>query len=74
MKVDAADIAIQPHGTPVVCHGLKNRATYLNGKIGEIRSFDEATGRCGVYFEDKSIKPKSVKPRNLRIIFELPEN
>jgi hypothetical protein len=24
MKVDAADIAIQPHGTPVVCHGLKN--------------------------------------------------
>jgi hypothetical protein len=30
--------------------------------------------RYGVYFEDKSIKPKSVKPENVRILFELPDN
>jgi hypothetical protein len=74
MRVDAADVAIQPYGTPVFCHGLKNKAADLNGKIGAMRSFDKTTGRYGVYFEDESIKPKSVKPRNLRILFELPDN
>jgi hypothetical protein len=63
MKVDAANVGLQPYGTPVVCHGLQNDDTYLNGKIGEIRSVDE----------DKSIKPQSVKPDNLRILFELPD-
>jgi hypothetical protein len=53
-------------------HGLK--AAYLNGEIGETRSFDNAAGRYGVYFEDKSINPKSVKLENLRIMLELPEN
>jgi hypothetical protein len=73
LNVDPTSGVLQP-GTPVVCHGLKNKAAYLNGKIGDIRSFDETTGRYGVYFEDESIKPKSVKPRNLRILFELPGN
>jgi hypothetical protein len=67
MRVDAIDVVLQPNGAPVVCHGLKNNAAYLNGKIGEIRSFDRTAMRYGVYFEDESIKPKSVKPRNLNL-------
>jgi hypothetical protein len=59
-------------GTPVICHGLKN-ASHLNGRIGDVRSFSNKTKRYGVHFEDKSIPPKSVKPENLRILFELPE-
>jgi hypothetical protein len=76
MTVDEADVGLQPNGTPVVCRGLKNKAEYLNDKIGDTRSFDETTGRYGVCFEDKTIKPKSVKPRNQRILFELqlPDN
>jgi hypothetical protein len=75
LRVDPADVIfLDDDGTPVVCHGLKNNAAYLNGKIGDARSFDETTGRYGVYFEDESIKPKSVKPQNLRILFELPDN
>jgi hypothetical protein len=74
LTVDPTDVILESNGTPVVCRGLKNNAAYLNGKIGDIRSFDETTGRYGVYFEDESIKPKSVKPRNLRILFELPDN
>jgi hypothetical protein len=74
IRVDPTDIILNSFGTPVVCHGLKNNAAYLNDKIGDIRSFDETTGRYGVYFEDESIKPKGMKPRNLRILFELPDN
>jgi hypothetical protein len=74
LRVDPADVILKSNGVPVVCHGLKNNAAYLNGKIGDIRSFDVTTGRYGVYFEDESIKlPKSVKPWNLRILFELPD-
>jgi hypothetical protein len=49
--------------------------TYLNGKIGDIRSFDDSgnTLRFGVHFEDESIPPKSVRGANLRILFDLPE-
>jgi hypothetical protein len=60
-------------GTPVICHGLKNSA-HLNGKIGDIRSFDSETMRYGVYFDDKSIIPKRVKGTSLSIMFDLPEN
>jgi hypothetical protein len=76
LKLTAAptEVILKSNGVPVVCHGLKNNAAHLNGKIGDIRSFDETTGRYGVYFEDESIKPRSVKPRNLRILFELPDN
>jgi hypothetical protein len=70
--VDEAEVSIQPYGTPVVCHGLKY--TDFNGKIGDIRSFDEAAKSFRVYFEDESIKPISVKPENVRVLFELPDN
>jgi hypothetical protein len=74
MRVDQEDAMMQPYGTPVVIHGFKNKAAYLNGKVGDIRSIDTTAGRYGVYFEDNSIKPKSVKPENVRILFELPDN
>lgn len=57
-------------GTPVVCHGLKN-AAHLNGKIGDVRSFDDKIERYGVHFEDKNLKSALVKPENLQIVFEL---
>ena len=39
-------------GTPIVCHGLK-KETHLNGKIGELRSWHEASGCFKVHFDDK---------------------
>jgi hypothetical protein len=66
---------ILSEGIPVICHGLKN-AAYLNEKIGECRGYDDDAieERYGVLFADESIPPKSVKPENLRILFELPES
>ena len=57
-------------GTPVVCQGLK-KASHLNGKIGDARSFNDGTGHYGVHFEHAS-KPVAVKKENLRIVFEIP--
>ena len=71
MTVAINDIIYLP-GTAVICHGLKN-AAHLNGKIGDIRSRDNSTGRFMVRFEDKSLKSALVKPENLRIVFELPD-
>jgi hypothetical protein len=73
LRVVLNDVILVSLGIPVICHGLSN-ATHLNGKIGDIRSYDESTGRYGVYFEDETVEPKSVKPQNLRIVFELPDN
>ncbi|KAL9187140.1 hypothetical protein ACHAXT_010860 [Thalassiosira profunda] len=64
------DYMIMP-GTPVVCHGLKN-AQHLNGKLGDVRSFDTATKRYVVRFEDKALNKASVKAVNLRIVMDLP--
>ncbi len=60
-------------GCPVICHGLIN-APHLNEKLGEVRSISEDSAglRFGVHFEEKGLKPAAVKPRNLRIAFELP--
>ena len=58
-------------GTPVMCHGLKN-AAHLNGEIGDVRDFNSGTDRYVVRFEDKILKPASIKPANLRIVFDLP--
>lgn len=71
MTVAIDDVKIE-RGTPVICHGLKN-AAHLNGKIGDITSYDGETGRYGVRFEDKGLTSALVKPSNLRIVFELPD-
>ena len=72
IKTVAINDIIYLPGTAVVCHGLKN-AAHLNGKIGDVRSRDTSNGRFKVRFEDKSLKSALVKPENLRIVFELPD-
>ena len=59
-------------GTPVVCRGLKS-AAHLNGKLGEVGSFNKSNGRQMMRFEDKSVDPVWVKVANLRIVFDLPD-
>ena len=58
-------------GVPVIYNSLKG-ATHLNGKIGDVRSWDNTTKRYGVHFEDQSLDPAGVKQQNLRIVFDLP--
>ena len=60
-------------GTPVECRGLGGMTNHLNGKIGDIRSWNDSTGCCEVHFEDGGLEPGFVKPENLRIVMELPE-
>mmetsp|Transcript_40665 Transcript_40665/g.85432 ORF Transcript_40665/g.85432 Transcript_40665/m.85432 type:complete len:433 (+) Transcript_40665:252-1550(+) len=71
LTVDTDDV-YPTVGLPVVCHGLKN-ASYLNGKLGDVRGIDEKTGRFAVHFEDLTTKPKLVKYENLRVVFDLPD-
>ena len=67
LTVESDDI-IYTIGVPVTCHGLV-KASHLNGKEGEVRSFDEEKQRHQILFEDESLKPCLVKPTNLRISF-----
>ena len=59
-------------GTPVICDGLK-KATHLNGKIGDLRSWHEESGCFKVHFDDNNIEPCTVKNEFLQILFDLPE-
>ena len=65
------DIIIKS-GTPVICHGLEGTLAHLNGKIGDVRSYEEERDRYEVGFEDKNLQPRLVKQSNIRILFELP--
>ena len=62
-------------GTPVVCHGSKE-LSHLNGKIGDLRSWQEETnGRYMIHFEDEDREPsggRMAEERNIRILFDLP--
>jgi hypothetical protein len=68
------NLVIPNIGCPVICHGLVS-ASHLNGKPGEVRNLkhNEPDIRCAVYFEKKSLKSALVKPENLRVAFELPD-
>ena len=62
---------------PVICNGLVS-ASHLNGELGEVRNIQEKNehGIRYVYvvcFEKKGVKSALVKPENLRIAFELPD-
>lgn len=62
-------------GTPVMLQGLQSqKATHLNGKIGDARKYNKDTKRYEVHFEDKTLVPRSasVKMANLRILTDLP--
>eukprot|EP00985_Skeletonema_marinoi_P004670 scaffold2026_cov146-Skeletonema_marinoi.AAC.3 len=49
------------------------RASYLNGKIGDIRAYTEDDKICEIHFEEEGFKPTKVKLKNVRILFELPD-
>jgi len=68
LTVESDDI-IYTIGVPVTIYGLV-KASHLNGKEGEVRSFDEEKQRHEILFEDESLKPCLVKPSNLRISFD----
>jgi hypothetical protein len=70
----ASDLIVPIAGCLVICHGLTS-ASHLNGKLGEVRAIhNDINGiRLAVHFETKSLKPSMVKPKNLRIAFELPK-
>jgi len=60
---------------PVICHGLVS-ASHLNGELGEVRNmkpYEAETTQLAVHFEKKNLKSALVKPANLRIAFELPD-
>ncbi|KAL7540279.1 hypothetical protein ACHAWF_006636 [Thalassiosira exigua] len=68
-SVNMGRVTLMP-GTPVVCYGLKN-AKHLNDEMGDARILDEPTGRYKVHFEAKSLKPALVRPKNVRIVFDI---
>ena len=68
-----ADIVPIRLGTPVICHGLKGTLAHLNGKIGDLRSYEEEKDSYEVHFEDKDPQPCFVKHAHVRIVFELPD-
>jgi len=69
----ANNLVIPAKGCPVICHGLVS-ASHLNGELGEVRALSRnITGfRLGVHFEKTNLKSALVKPEDLRISFELP--
>ncbi len=71
----ANNLVIPNKGCVVICHGLVS-APHLNGELGEVRNVKEdgtGTLRLEVHFEKiKGEKSAFVKPENIRIVFELP--
>ena len=71
----ANNLVMPGKGCAVICHGLVS-ASHLNGELGEVRTMkQDETGmtRLGVNYEKKGVKSALVKPENLRIAFELPD-
>ena len=71
----ANNLVMPGKGCVVICHGLVS-ASHLNGELGEVRTMkQDETGmtRLGVNYEKKGVKSALVKPENLRISFELPD-
>ena len=67
------NVVVPEVGCPVICHGLVS-ATYLNGELGEVISYqNNITGFClGVCFENKDFLSKRVKLENVQIAIDLP--
>ena len=66
-------VVIPKMSCPVFCRGLQ-KASHLNGMLGEVRGIGKdkvGAIRYEVHF-DQSIKPVLIKPANLRICLELP--
>jgi len=78
----SSHLIVPTNECPIICHGLV-RASHLNGKLGFVRNLRRNETVIGaaavtdyvlfeVNFENRSLKPKLVKPENVRIAFELP--
>jgi len=63
---------VPAQGTPVMIKGMQHPNTHLNGKVGEIYSWDEESHCFTLRFEDKSLEPCSIHKKKVRILFELP--
>ena len=79
-NIDAEETFIVPtknityyNGTPVVCQGMDDHLSHLNGKIGDVRGWKKHTGRYKIHFEDGDLQPCYVEPNKIRILFELPD-
>lgn len=60
-------------GTLLICHGLKDSESHLNGKIGETYPCTTVEAQqYKVHFEDTNLEPCLVSRNNVRILFELP--
>ena len=62
-------------GTPIVCYGFGRNSFMgnLNGKVGDLRSWDKDTGSYEVHFEQTDLWSCSLKSENFHILFDLPE-
>ncbi len=78
----SSHLIVPTNECPIICHGLV-RASHLNGKLGFVRNLRRNKTVIGaaavadyvlfeVNFDNRSLKPKLVKPENVRIAFELP--
>ena len=61
-------------GTPVVCHGLKDESSHLNGKIADLKYYCDEADSYEIHFEDKLEDSRMVNVEYLRIVINLPEN
>ena len=66
LTVSSYDLRFTVHSSYL--SGVVN-ASHLNGKVGEVRSFNEEKQRYQVLFEDSSLKSCLVKPTNLMLLF-----
>ena len=58
------------NGTPVVCHSMMEQEKHLNGKLGDVHSWNEEEQRYEVHFEDID-EPRMLPRENIRIAFDL---
>ena len=67
------NVVVPAVGCPVICQGLEI-ATYLNGEVGEVISYqNNITGFClEVCFENKNFLSNMVKLDNVQIATDLP--
>jgi hypothetical protein len=69
----AADGIRAEAGTPVVCYGLTDESSQLNGKIADLTSYCAETDIYEIHFEDERMGSRMIKLENIRILLNLLE-
>ena len=60
------------NGTPAICHSMMGQEKHLNGKLGDVRSWNDENECYEVHFGDKSIaEPQMVPCKNIHIVFDM---